>query len=433
MPAYVGGAPAEVNYFYNDLSPYGSWVMLDGYGWCWQPRTVIINRSWRPYCDGGHWVYSDAGWFWASDYSWGWGPFHYGRWHQHPTSGWVWFPDTVWAPAWVVWRSSGDHCGWAPLPYRSTFEAGVGFRFNGVGVRGDFDFGLRANAFTFVATRDFNDRDLGHRRLPPVEVTKIYNQTTIINNYTVNNNHVIVNHGIPVERISAATHTQIKTVAIHDLPPGAGRPATKGGGGNVVYHHELKAPTRTTTPIVAQKIDDHHPVIQHPTIAPAKVDHRPTTGATQSPNYNNPGRTQTQRQIQTPAQSPQTGGEKFTPRTQPQTPQPVHQPTPAVNTPHTEEPKTTYHAPEPVKPAAATHYSNGNTVPRQTAPLQTAPVTTHNSQNYYPKSYRQAAAAHALPPEPSNNSSAAHSSVPSGGQPAQSPNNGQNQNQGRPR
>ena len=52
-PAYVTSAPPDVNYFYNDLSPYGTWVSLEGYGWCWQPRAVVISRAWRPYCDGG--------------------------------------------------------------------------------------------------------------------------------------------------------------------------------------------------------------------------------------------------------------------------------------------------------------------------------------------------------------------------------------------
>ena len=108
--------PEDVSYFYNDLAPYGSWVMLDDVGWCWQPRTVVMSHGWRPYCDGGHWVYADCGWYWQSDYSWGWAPFHYGRWYLHPWSGWVWTPDRVWGPAWVTWRVAGDNCGWAPLP-----------------------------------------------------------------------------------------------------------------------------------------------------------------------------------------------------------------------------------------------------------------------------------------------------------------------------
>src|SRR5437867_12023963 len=57
-PTYSSNPPVVVNYFYNDLAPYGTWVVLDNYGWCWQPRTVVINAGWRPYCHGGHWVYT---------------------------------------------------------------------------------------------------------------------------------------------------------------------------------------------------------------------------------------------------------------------------------------------------------------------------------------------------------------------------------------
>src|SRR5580700_10197841 len=80
---YSTDAPEDVNYFYSDLSPYGQWVDLAGYGWCWQPTVVAGNSQWQPYSDDGHWIYTDAGWFWQSDYPWGWAPFHYGRWLHH--------------------------------------------------------------------------------------------------------------------------------------------------------------------------------------------------------------------------------------------------------------------------------------------------------------------------------------------------------------
>ena len=83
--------PPDVGYFYNDLAPYGTWVDLPGSGWCWQPTVITTTVGWQPYCHGGHWAYTDAGWFWASDYTWGWAPFHYGRWQLHPTAGWVWY------------------------------------------------------------------------------------------------------------------------------------------------------------------------------------------------------------------------------------------------------------------------------------------------------------------------------------------------------
>ena len=72
-PPQISEPVAEVtqNYFYDTLSPYGDWVDVDGYGLCWQPTVVVYDSSWQPYCDHGHWVYSDAGWYWLSDYSWG--------------------------------------------------------------------------------------------------------------------------------------------------------------------------------------------------------------------------------------------------------------------------------------------------------------------------------------------------------------------------
>jgi len=271
-PAYSSTPPPEANYFYSDLSPYGTWVELAGVGWCWQPRTVLINHGWRPYCDGGHWLNSDCGWYWQSDYSWGWAPFHYGRWQMHNRCGWVWVPDTVWAPSWVVWRTSGDSCGWAPVPPHAVFDAGFGWRFNGVRVGLNFDFGLRPDCFTFVAFHDFTHRDLGHRRLPATEVTRVYSHTTVINNFAANN-RTIVNRGVPVERVSAATHTQIRTVAIRDSSATAGRITSTRvmeNGTPVVYRPQLRRPS-TPINVVAQKVDERHPVIQHSTIASVRT------------------------------------------------------------------------------------------------------------------------------------------------------------------
>jgi hypothetical protein len=271
-PAYVTSAPADVSYFYNDLSPYGSWVSLEGYGWCWQPRAVVISRAWRPYCDGGHWVYSDAGWFWQSDYSWGWAPFHYGRWYMHPSCGWVWTPDRVWGPAWVTWRAGGDACGWAPLPPHASFDVRLGWRFNGVSVGANFDFGLGIGAFAFVSFGDFCNHDLGHHRLPPARVQTVYNQTTIINNYVVKNN-TIVHGGVPIERVSAASHVPVPRATIRDLPAGSTRMPAQGGA--VVYRPQLHAPAQHVN-MVAQKVDPGHPVIQHTSIAAVRTGYPST-------------------------------------------------------------------------------------------------------------------------------------------------------------
>jgi hypothetical protein len=177
--------PAEVtvNYFYDTLAPYGTWVDVDGYGRCWRPSVVVYNPGWQPYCDHGHWVYTDCGWYWFSDYSWGWAPFHYGRWFQHSRWGWCWTPDTVWGPSWVTWRYSNDYCGWAPLPPRAVYREGVGFFYNGLAVSVGFDFGLSWNCFAFVPIGHFCDPHPRRYCVAPAQVTQIYNHTTVINNF----------------------------------------------------------------------------------------------------------------------------------------------------------------------------------------------------------------------------------------------------------
>jgi len=267
-PTYVTAAPADVSYFYGDLAPYGTWVSLPGYGWCWQPQTVVIARGWRPYCDGGHWVYSDVGWYWQSDYSWGWAPFHYGRWYQHPNCGWVWLPDRVWGPAWVTWRTGGDVCGWAPLPPHADFDVRLGWRFNGVTVGANFDFGLGIGAFAFVSFGDFCNHSLAPHCLPPARVTTIYHQTTIINNYVVNNG-TIVHRGIPIERVTAASRVAVPRATVRDVPAGSG--GMRSQTASVVYRPQLRAPAQPAR-MVAQQVDARHPVIQHAPVAPAKSE-----------------------------------------------------------------------------------------------------------------------------------------------------------------
>jgi len=165
--------------------------------------------------------------------------------------------------------------------------------FNGVRVGVDFDFGLGVNLFTFVSLRDFHDHDLGHRRIPPTEVTKIYNRTTIINNYTVENK-IIVNRGIDVRRVEEATHTTERKIALRDVRAGEEMP--RGGTATAVYRHELGAPVRSG-PIVAQRVDERHPVIQHNTLAAVHVEHRVTPVNTiQQPAQATPQRLQQERE-----------------------------------------------------------------------------------------------------------------------------------------
>ena len=48
----------SVSYFYESLSPYGSWVNVSGIGMCWQPTVAVTSVEWRPYSDRGRWLWS---------------------------------------------------------------------------------------------------------------------------------------------------------------------------------------------------------------------------------------------------------------------------------------------------------------------------------------------------------------------------------------
>jgi hypothetical protein len=288
-PTYVSSPPLEASYFYNDLAPYGTWVDLSGVGWCWQPSAVVVTAGWRPYCNGGHWVWTDAGWFWQSDYSWGWAPFHYGRWYLDGRCGWVWTPGTVWGPAWVTWRSVGTTCGWAPLPPHADFVAGVGWRYNGVSVGVGFDFGLSANAFAFVTFGNLCANNVSYHCLPPSQATVIYKQTTVINNYIVNNN-TFINRGIAYDRIAAASHTPVPRASVRDFPAGRG-PAS---GGVFVYRTPLHEPPKSVR-MVAQKVDVGHTIrhtslseTRHDAVNATRYDTRSAAGGGKATSYFQP-------------------------------------------------------------------------------------------------------------------------------------------------
>jgi hypothetical protein len=106
-------APRDYSMFYDRLAPYGRWMDVNGYGYCWRP-TLTESQGWRPYVDGC-WVWSTLGWTWQSNEPFGWATYHYGRWVNLSRHGWVWVPGSDWAPAWVAGvraaiTSAGHHC-----------------------------------------------------------------------------------------------------------------------------------------------------------------------------------------------------------------------------------------------------------------------------------------------------------------------------------
>jgi hypothetical protein len=202
---------------FNDaLAPYGTWVDVEGYGRCWQPTAVVVNAGWQPYFDRGHWVYSDCGWYWMSDYSWGWAPFHYGRWFRHASLGWCWEPDHVWAPSWVCWRTHHDYCGWAPLPPGAVFSAALGLTFHGHHADQHHHFGVAAGSFRFVPASHFRDHQLRGQAAPPAQAAGIFAASVPSTRFTLNHNYII-NEGLSRSEIAAATHTEIRPVALREL------------------------------------------------------------------------------------------------------------------------------------------------------------------------------------------------------------------------
>ena len=191
-----------------------SWVDVEGYGRCWRPAAAS-DPNWHPYCNRGHWIYSDAGWFWQSDDSWGDIVFHYGRWYLG-SAGWVWVPGYDWAPAWVSWRHADAYCGWAPLPPAAVYRAGVGLVFGGH-VAFDVDFGLGLSAFTFVSFDHFWDRDVHAFVLPRERADAVFRSSVVMNGYRVDHGHFIV-EGLGHERVAALTHREVRVEApvFHD-------------------------------------------------------------------------------------------------------------------------------------------------------------------------------------------------------------------------
>lgn len=176
QPWAGSGAYVSLQFFYDELSPYGRWIDMPQYGYVWQPA---VDMDFRPYSTNGHWAWSaDYDWIWVSDYNWGWAPFHYGRWFYDDWYGWLWVPGYEWSPAWVVWRSGGDYYGWAPLSPGFHISAQVNWS----------SYNPPYVYWSFAPRRYINYPHIDRYCLPYTRNTVIVHQTTIIqnNNYYYN-------------------------------------------------------------------------------------------------------------------------------------------------------------------------------------------------------------------------------------------------------
>ena len=197
-------AQIDVGYFYDYLSPYGIWVYERPYGYVWIPGRV--SYLWRPYTYG-RWIWTDYGWTWISHFEWGWIPFHYGRWGWDRHLGWFWVPGTLWGPAWVTWRWSNYHIGWAPLP------PGVEFVF-GVGIRGH-SFDLPGHSWVFIEGNYFFHDRLDRYVLPPERNSSIIRYSVSATNLADHNRRV-VNEGIDRDQIRRVTRNEVRKFQLEE-------------------------------------------------------------------------------------------------------------------------------------------------------------------------------------------------------------------------
>jgi hypothetical protein len=73
-----------------DLSYYGNFFSVPGYGTLWQP--YFTGAGWDPFMYGAWAFYPGSGYSWVSAYPWGWTPYHCGGWTYLSMYGWAWQP-----------------------------------------------------------------------------------------------------------------------------------------------------------------------------------------------------------------------------------------------------------------------------------------------------------------------------------------------------
>src|SRR5579862_6369202 len=243
--------------FYDQLSPYGSWINYPGYGYVWMPNA---GPDFRPYSTNGNWIYTDAGWTWSSNYSWGWAPFHYGRWFYEGGYGWMWMPGNEWAPAWVSWRGSGDYYGWAPMEPRVTVDVALS------------SYNPPPNYWNFVPRQYIGNPGWHNYNVDVNRNVTIISNTTVINNYSGTNRNRYAYAPGPdpneVRRVSGNNFAQVQLRA-------ANTPGERVSGSQyTVYQPRVNATVaarsdaagRPSTPAPAhyETFNNLHPSSQYP-------------------------------------------------------------------------------------------------------------------------------------------------------------------------
>lgn len=268
---YVGASITFQN-FYDELSPYGSWVQSPQYGYVWAPN---VGRNFVPYSSNGYWANTAYGWTWVSSYRWGWAPFHYGRWVYDDWYGWLWVPGYEWGPGWVTWGSYGGNYGWAPL---------------GPGINISINFGWRPPSpvwWTFVPCQYFGSINWYSRRTP---TPRVVNNVTIINNrYSRPRNSNTWFTGPTVREVERVTGGRVRTYEVNNVSrPNQDRISNDRLN---IYRPSVSqnnSNSRPERPRNVQTMDNLRPVNRLPARDPShSVDNsRPTRPAVENPGNN---------------------------------------------------------------------------------------------------------------------------------------------------
>jgi hypothetical protein len=219
IPQKSSAQDAEISFqvFYDELSPYGTWIENAEYGYVWLPD---LGPGFEPYSSKGNWVFTDMGWAWVSDYSWGWAPFHYGRWFIDQVYGPMWVPGTEWAPAWVGWRKSLSYYGWAALAPGISLSTAY-----------DSDFGVAGDQWTFVKCSDLGKNNINDYFINRFSNRDIVNRSSVITNVQTDKiRNVTFSSGPERSELEKVYGKSINPVTIMD----------KSKPGQVLRSHELE-------------------------------------------------------------------------------------------------------------------------------------------------------------------------------------------------
>ena len=348
------GVTVGFQVFYDDLSPYGTWVNNPQYGYVWLPNA---EAGFTPYGSNGYWTLTDAGWTWVSNYPWGWAPFHYGRWYTDPMYGPMWVPGDEWGPGWVCWRQSEGYYGWAPIGPGISIE--VAYSSN---------YYVPNDNWRFVRNSDFGRTDIHNRYVDrSTNVTIIKNTTVINNNYVEGGRKVSYNAGPrkeEVEKHAGKTFTPIpiKESSKHEQ--------TVGNGGLQLYRPQVKK-NATASKEVPKKVVEVKDLKAPAKQEPGVKKQEPVQQKKQEP-------VQQKKPIEPAKQEPSQTKQKPAPNKQ----QPI---APVNNPPKKEQPKQEPQRNEPVPPR------NNNPQNKQMPPPQEqrkepehakpVPPATNNPQN----------------------------------------------------